>query len=85
MPITEREVERRLDRNENDVLELYTMVRDIQRTVKSHDVRFDGIDGRLDKVDGRLDKVAGRLDNIDQRLSTIDTSLSEVLRRLPEN
>ena len=54
MPLTERDVERRFDRNENDILELYTMVRDIQRTVTAHDLRFDGIDATLGEILRRL-------------------------------
>ena len=77
MPLTDRDVERRLKRNENDVVELYTMLRDVQRTVTSHDQRFDSIDQRLDGMDARFDA-------IDQRFDAIGQRFDEVLRRLPE-
>ncbi|MGN6161815.1 MAG: hypothetical protein ACTHOG_08955 [Marmoricola sp.] len=77
MPLTSREIERRLTRNEDDVLELYTMLRDVQRTVKGHDQRFDAVDARFDAIDQRLDGMEARFDAVDARLD-------EVLRRLPE-
>lgn len=76
MPLTDRDVERRLDRNENDILELYTMVRDVQRTVKAHDQRFDAIDGRLDAIDGRLGGIDGRLDRLEASMADVVKGLS---------
>lgn len=88
MPLTQHDVERRLKRNESDIIELYGICHDIQRVVRAHDRRFDavddhldGIDKRLDGIDGRLDGIDGRLDALDGRLGSMDSALAELLRR----
>lgn len=64
MPLTDHDVERRLQRNESDIVELYGICRDIQRVVRAHDRRFDEIDGRLDRLESSSVEILRRLDGL---------------------
>lgn len=70
MPVSNANLERRIERNTNDIEAIYdiltdhgSQLTDIKDKLEQHDRRFDGIDGRLDGIEG---------------------TLAEVLRRLPE-
>lgn len=77
MPLSPGEVERRIERNTNDIESIYellsehsTQLRAIEQKLTAHDARFDSHDARFDAHDARFDR--------------IDETLVEVLRRLPE-
>lgn len=95
--LAEADIERRIAQNTDDIFELYSITKDIQKTVRSHtkrldriDERLDGIDGRLDGLDQRMDGLDRRMDGLDRRMDGLDqrmdslvTKVDEVLRRLP--
>ncbi|WP_340538028.1 hypothetical protein [Nocardioides sp. GXZ039] len=79
---SDREMELRVGRLENDTDSIYELITQVQATQSDHTRRLDGIDGRLDGIDGRLDGIDGRLDGIDGRLGGIDGRLGGIDGRL---
>lgn len=55
------QIERRISQQGNDIVELYGMVEDIQKTVHRHDRQLKEIAERLNAVDGKLDELLRRL------------------------
>ena len=90
MTMTPGELERKVSQLDNDVHDIYALIRSVAATQSRHGNRLDEIQAkldnhgeRLDGIDGRLDGIDGRLDTMDGRLSGLETSMAEVLRRLP--
>lgn len=84
MAMSNANLERRIERNTNDIEAIYDMLTD-------HGVRLTEIEHRL-ATNGRdlttLKKKLGdhdaRFDAVDARFDAVDATLTEVLRRLPE-
>ena len=81
-----KELERRIERADNEIIDIYGLLHTIDTKVDGlerrltvrldgMDRRFDAVDTRLDGIDGRLDGIDGRLDGIDGRLDGIDGTL----------
>lgn len=77
MAMSNANLERRIERNTNDIEAIYDILTDhgeqlgaIQAKLVEHDARFEAIDARFEAIDARFDGV--------------DATLAEVLRRLPE-
>ncbi|MGM7696939.1 hypothetical protein [Microbacterium sp. A84] len=70
MVMSNAELQRRVEQNTNDTVEIYDIL-------KAHTLRFDGIDTRLDGIDKRFDGVDERLDGIVVKLDTVIDILTE--------
>ena len=68
--MSQSEIERRIMQHDNDIESIYELLSDIDRTVRAHDQRFDGIDQQLG--------------GINQQLDTLGKGLAEVLTVLTE-
>jgi ABC-type transporter Mla subunit MlaD len=91
MPAPNPDLERRVDRNANDIEAIYDILTDhggqltdlqdkaaaIQVKLGEHDAQLSEILRRLNVTDDSLAKILRRLDVTDDRLA-------EILRRLPE-
>ena len=75
--VSDRQLELRVSRLENDSIALYDLIAEIKATQHGHSARFDSIDQRFDSIDQRFD-------SIDQRFDSVEATLAEVVRRLPE-
>lgn len=61
-----------IERNSNDIDEIYELIKAVNAHLSDHDARFDSVDARLDSVDARFDSV-------DARLEVHGTQLTEIL------
>jgi chromosome segregation ATPase len=81
---SDRQIELRLSRLENDTNSIYDLVTDIKSTQDEHSRRFDAVDQRFDTADQRFDVVDQRFDAVDRHFDSVEATLTEVVRRLPE-
>ena len=51
-----------IERNSNDIDEIYDLLKHVDAHLDDHDARFDAVDKRFDEVDKRFDAVDARLD-----------------------
>jgi chromosome segregation ATPase len=71
-------------RLDDDVKEIRTELRGINRRLDSIDSRLDSVDGRLDAVENRLTEHGARFDSVDGQLRSLTRLVGQVLERLPE-
>jgi hypothetical protein len=90
MASTGSNLERRVERLENDRDSTYEILTEIQRNQRHHDTLFGNIQTKLTEHDGLLASIQQtlrahdeRFDAIDQRFDGIDAVLAEILGRLP--
>lgn len=97
MTLNPAEISRKVRQLDNDVDAIYSMLADVQGTLKRHGNRLDRIDTRLEGVESRLGtldtKVDGldvkvgaldaKVDGLDAKVGTLDSKLDQVLDRLP--
>jgi hypothetical protein len=50
-----------IERNTNDIDEIYELLKHVDAHLDAHDARFDAMDSRFDAMDSRLDAMDGRL------------------------
>jgi len=91
MATSNANLERRIERNTNDIEAIYDMLTDhgvrlteIEGRLASHSRDLATIRKKLGDHDRRFDSHDARFDSHDARFDAIDATLAEVLRRLPE-
>ena len=91
MATSNANLERRIERNTNDIEAIYDLLTDhgeqltaIQSKLAEHDARFESIDQRFESIDARFESIDARFESVDARFDKVDMTLAEVLRRLPE-
>ena len=62
MPIPTIPLITMIERNSNDIDEIYDLLKHVDAHLDDHDARFDAVDKRFDEVDKRFDAVDARLD-----------------------
>jgi peptidoglycan hydrolase CwlO-like protein len=61
MTMNPAEISRKVRQLDNDVDAIYSMLADMQGTLKRHGNRFDQIEAKVDGLDAKLDLVLERL------------------------
>lgn len=77
MAMSNANIERRIERNTNDIEAIYDMLTD-------HGVRLTEIEHRLASNGRDLTTIKKKLSEHDARFDGVDATLAEILRRLPE-
>lgn len=84
--MTANELERRVNRLENDVTSIYDMLTTITQTQAEHSVQLTGLRSRLDEHTVHLaylrEQVGAhdqRFDKVDQRFDKVESTLEEIL------
>jgi|GEM_PF-3396479 len=79
MPIPTIPLITMIERNSNDIDEIYDLLKHVDAHLDDHDARFDAVDKRFDEVDKRFDEVDKRFDAVDARLDAQGVQLTEIL------
>ena len=83
MPASNPDLERRVERNTNDILAIYEILTDHGRRLATIEGKVTAIEGKVTAIEGKVTAIEGKVTAIENTLAAHGGQLAEILKRLP--